>query len=294
MSSSDKSGEASPTGGVVTETILDDPQLLLQFRKGRSERLVVVFSSYAPKKKWRDVKTTAFSGSASQHGLHNVLFVVDKPGSFGLAPKLMTRVEKAARELCRQHGLNRVDVLGSSMGAYSGFLFADLLEVEVMVALAPMLVVDQTARRFDTRCDAWLYNVPQARTHPTVFDLLDRPKRICMAHGLNGRDATYAAMVPNSDHLRHYLFPSSGHVVAKHLSSIGVLSKLIGAAFENKPEKMDQHADTALGYLKGTLPSPKLLARIAQLPEIAQNPKHVPSRKLIQAIRRDTQLDTIF
>lgn len=273
------------------EIVLDDPQLRLRYQPGRSNRLILVFSSFATKKRWFGVSDTAFSGSASGKGRHHVLFVVDKPGSYGLAPGMMQKIHKAALQICGRSGLNRIDILSSSMGAYSAFLFTQICDVNTVIAFAPPVFIDSRCRVFDNRADAWLYNVPQGQALPSLLDMLDAPECIYMAHGLRCPDAAHAAMVPAANHLRHYLFPASGHTVSKFLKAEDQLDAFVSAAFADDLTAADAAANQCLGFRKGQVLSAQFMSALYDGPECAQAQNSVPEQTIIDAIRQDTDFD---
>jgi hypothetical protein len=191
----------------------------LEMRRSGNRRCVVVFSSFA----LRDHGPQGFSYMGHFQVHHpdvDFIFVKDAAnqwynrGLHGLGANLPQNIERL-RELTA--GYDHLTAFGSSMGAYAGILYGNMLHAQHVVALSPQTLLRPPFPRFSSRIHrgeyADLNEQPfQGRAQIDIFvgedDLFDvyQAARLKTAWG----DAVHLTIVPNVAHNVVKLFDDTG------------------------------------------------------------------------------------
>lgn len=161
--------------------------------------------------------------AATLRGLGPVLFVRDAARSWGNAPGLVDGVRAAIERVRAGQRIDRVVMIGSSMGAYAAMVAASIIPADIVIAFGPQRQIDPLG---EPRWRDWTRRIenPAHRVCP-----IPASARIWLFHGLVD-DRANAMAFAEGPGITHVLFPDrTHHDLCPHLKSRGVLRGLVDA-----------------------------------------------------------------
>jgi len=215
----------------LTQIACSDP-LKMQFFKGISDKLVVVFSGVGGNH--REHPPIEFFTAATQDRRNNVLFISDRSRSWLNYPGLDAEIVAKIRSAIAENGISNLSMLGNSMGASMALLLAPKLPTNTVIALTPQYSVHPDIVPEETR---WLrfrnrikdYKYPEIKIQPK------QNENIYIVHGSSFGELIHARKFSEIAGIRHFILPGEGHSFASALKQRNVLSPLVSAAITGRP-----------------------------------------------------------
>lgn len=207
-----------------------DGELALHALAGRSDRLVLVFTS--GRGRGRRADKLEFARVASDGGRNHVLFVTDLALSWYSRPGMRDRIVAAARALIADRGIREVRAIGVSMGGFGAMLFSRDLPVSHVAAFAPQIEMTPAAMA-GRSWDGWREAVTPA-VEPSLAGLMPvSPARYTLLYGDRDEDdLAQRARVPVAPNVSLLEAPGHGHDIATAMADRGLLAPVAAAMLD--------------------------------------------------------------
>jgi hypothetical protein len=203
----------------LLQTLIDRPPIRIDHLAGDGGTLMVSFSSIGHD----PAQMPSQEFVATLRGLGPALFVMDAARSWGNVPGFLASVEAAIASVHARQSIDRVVMIGQSMGAYAAMVAAKVIATDTVIAFGPQPRIDPVT---EPRWRDWT-----ARIVDPAFPICPMPmvRALWLFHGLQDDHANALAFEPSAQ-ITHVLFPDrSHHDLCPHLKSRGVLRGLVEA-----------------------------------------------------------------
>jgi pimeloyl-ACP methyl ester carboxylesterase len=207
--------------GPRPQLVLHDGTLMLNRLAGRSDRLVLVFTS--GRGRGSRLSHLEFARVAGDGGRNHVLFVTDLALSWYSRPGMRAQIAAAVQDYIAAHGIREVRTIGVSMGGFGAILFAGALPVSRVAAFVPQIEMTPAAIAGPS-WDAWRAPIT-AEVEPSVAPvMLQSPAHFTLLFGdQDADDNAHRARVPRAGNITVLELPGEGHDVAANLADRGRL-----------------------------------------------------------------------
>ena len=215
--------------------ISTDPRFKFAFFRGGSDVLVLACSGVGTQRS--EMPPFEFVKAASGEAGHSVLFVSDITRSWLNAPGLQDQIVEQMAALRDQLSPRVVVAMGNSMGGFMALNISRVMPVDVTITFTPQYSVDPDVVPEETR---WKYFRDKITdfTVPRVEDLPADLGRHYVFHGGEWAEYIHWSRFPVQENLRHYIFPSEDHNIARSLKKQRLLEPIIDACIEGRPRRL--------------------------------------------------------
>lgn len=216
----------------IRDIVLDD-ELSVRWIPGNSPRLLLVFTGV--QHGHGDVPLNEFARTASNGARNHVLFISDRKRSWFSRRGLGLRITTIVTDFMAQHGIERLDAVGNSMGGYGAILFSQALPIRRVAAFAPQISMDPAVIG-ETRWD-WFRDQFGPELKPSVAEaVVNSQAEIHVIYGAAcPRDSRQIALLPPAPNLHLHPIRDWWHDVAQGLKEMGLMEDLFKAIFDGTP-----------------------------------------------------------
>jgi hypothetical protein len=239
----------TPTAAL--ETLRDDAGLAAWFRPGTSKRLVVVFS---------DIKSSAarkpdFVQMAGEHGAANILFIADPARSWMNRPNLIEDCVALTKTIAARVGADDIIAMGASMGGYSAIVLAGHMDINLVVAFSPQMMVKPSEAPSEKRWVKLRRAIGDFRIL-NAADLWSAKTTYMIAFDETPADSLHRAFVPMTPNTNLLITPGESENAAQVLQQHGCLEAFLDliytrrfmAARKHIRETLERCVFTVAGY----------------------------------------------
>lgn len=222
------------------------PPLLIQYLQGTNDVLVVSLAGVGTE---RSVQPEPEFFKLSHMESNHVLFVSDISRSWMNGPKIAETIVAVIERVKTANGIKRVVALGNSMGGTMALLLARITKIDAAFSVVPQysakpeLVPEEMRwQYFRKKITAWPF--------PAVDTLPDEGTEVTILHGGDASERVHLDRFPRADHVRHFVFPTQGHNLARVLHKKGQLARILRHAILGQPYKMRRAIEAAGGIFR--------------------------------------------
>jgi len=225
-----------PSEKIEVQTLVSDEELMIRWMPGSTSSLVLAFSGV--RHGLGGLPMDEFAGTASDGSTAHVLFISDMLRSWYSRPGLVARIAAAARSFCAQQDIDRISIIGNSMGGYGAILFSQLLPVSAVAAFGPQVSMHPEV----IREPRWRKFRPAFG--PELLRSLEEPilaskaKIFVVFGGGDLLDRAQAALSPQSHNLFVHVVPRCDHNVVKNLKDQNLSKPLAQAMLQGNDEEV--------------------------------------------------------
>lgn len=217
---------------LALQPIQTDTRFRFAFVKGNSDVLVLACSGVATRRS--EMPPFEFVNAATGGGQHSVLFVSDITRSWLNAPGLQEEIIEQMETLGAQLSPRVVVAMGNSMGGFMALNMSRVMPVDVTIAFTPQYSVDPAIVPEEKRWKFFRNKIAEYAV-PRVEDLpVDRGQHYIF-HGGEWNEYIHWSRFPAQENLRHFIFPTEDHNIARSLKKQGVLGPIVNACIEGRP-----------------------------------------------------------
>lgn len=212
-----------------------DPRFKFAFVRGGSDVLVLACSGVGTQRS--EMPPFEFVKAASGGGEHSVLFVSDITRSWLNAPDLQERIVEQMEALREEMSPRRVVAMGNSMGGFMALNISRVIPLDVTIAFTPQYSVDPAVVPEEKRWKAFRGKITDFKVS-RVEDLPADRGQHYVFHGGEWAEYIHWSRFPVQENLRHYIFPSEDHNIARSLKKQRLLEPIINACIEGRPRRL--------------------------------------------------------
>ncbi|OWY18016.1 hypothetical protein B6V73_05260 [Thioclava sp. JM3] len=217
----------------------------VDFLDGGGDDLVISFASigHDPSRPPASEFVATATGRGTLGFPRRALFISDDSRSWTNDPGFAPALRAALAEVRRRRPVTRIAAIGLSMGAVSALVAAEVLPVDVVLALSPQFSVKPGVVPGEARWSEWTSQIEHFARETTPL-----PPATCWAilcHGAQD-DLAQAMPFPHPSNVDHLIFPDLGHSdLAPHLKARGGLSGLMESALAGDRRRLLRIASAA-------------------------------------------------
>lgn len=226
--------------------LVEDGPLRVEQRPGTGPVLVVAFSGIGLDH--ASPQPIEFVKYAFEQPQHHVLFVVDTGRSWLNAPGLIEAIEETVRAYRDRHAIEKVIVIGNSMGGFMALALADRLGATTALAISPQYSVHPAIVPMESRWRALRGAIPDWRVREVGPMMTDRVQYF-VVQGALSPEMQHWSQMPVAPNVHHYLMPDHAHYVARDLRDRKALHALIDHVITGRPRRVRSLLE-GLGALK--------------------------------------------
>ncbi|MEM9211249.1 MAG: alpha/beta hydrolase [Pseudomonadota bacterium] len=221
---------------------------------GNTDHLIVTFPTYG--ESFDDVpyeNDTAFQSSCAPQGERTMLHITDKTAHWLLGPGEFTRAVDVIKSQVEKIQPRQISLVGNSAGGTMALMVAPHLDVvNRVIAISPQTGLGIFHQFSDRRFRKWLSPILLQTVHPNwLFHALDKVERAYIFHGLASADGKHSTVVPNSEHVHHYIFPKFSHSLAQEIKEFVPLADLMNRCLSDDIPGLGQLCDSIGGARRG-------------------------------------------
>ncbi|OOY10471.1 hypothetical protein [Thioclava sp. F36-7] len=217
----------------------------IDFLDGGGNDLVISFASigHDPSRPPAPEFVATATGRGTLGFPRRALFISDESRSWANDPGFAPALRAALAEVTRRRPVTRIAAIGLSMGAVSALVAAEVIPVDVVLALSPQVSVKPGVVPGETRWSEWTSRIGTFARETTP--LPPAPCWTILCHGAHD-DLDQAMHFPRAENVDHLIFPDLGHSdLGPHLKARGGLSGLMEAALAGDRRRLLRIASAA-------------------------------------------------
>lgn len=240
------------------ERIWNAPPLSVDFCDGAGEDLVISFASigHDPQRPPSPEFVATALGRGTAAAGRRAMFVSDASRSWANAPGFELALHRALAEVRARAPVRRIAAIGSSMGAFSALVAAQILPVDVVLAISPQWSVLPGAVPGEERWARWRAALPAALRWREAPLPAPGGAWAVLFHGARD-DLAQALRFGEPAGTDHLLFAEQGHSdLAAHLKARGALAGLLEAALAGDRRRLLRIAASAGGVRRARFAPP--------------------------------------
>lgn len=222
----------------------DAHPLRIEAAMGETSRLIVSFTSVGQERdKWPPKE---FVGLASQGGRNHVVCVSDMSRCWMNSKDMLALTVTKISDYIVDHGITEVMAIGTSMGAFNALVFGRIMPLSRIICFTPQYSVHPDVLPEEKR---WWFFRKQITEWPNkqMDTLPQAPVPIYMFHGDSPDERMHWERFPTAPNLKHYIFSGADHNFVRNLKGAKVLQKIVRAALNDRPGRMNKLVQRAGG-----------------------------------------------
>ena len=233
----DSAAKPSNLAKLELETLRDDAELIASRRAGKTDRLVVCFSSIGsdpavnPLPEWKRL--------AGRDPSDHLLFLADPARSWLNRPGLIEEMAAVIEAEAERVQALRVVAIGHSLGGFSALVMPAFTRIDVAAAFSPQYSIDPAVVPTEWRWEQYRNAIQDFRIHSANDHL--RPECLYFVFlGARRREHAQRRQAKALPNLDYYVMAETLHDTPGRMKKAKILDTLIDACFDQNRDRVQE------------------------------------------------------